>query len=61
MAKSDSEKKEINKFLYFYRVLATVELDVSKAKTLTLIMESADGNIDYDHGTWGDAKFIKDL
>lgn len=38
-----------------------VELDVSKAKTLTLIMESADGNIDYDHGTWGDAKFIKDL
>ncbi|WP_291255448.1 NPCBM/NEW2 domain-containing protein [Fusobacterium sp.] len=41
--------------------MATVELDVSKAKTLTLIMESADGNIDYDHGTWGDAKFIKDL
>lgn len=36
-----------------------VDLDVSKAKTITLIMESFDGDINYDHGTWGDARFIK--
>ena len=28
MAKSDSMKKEINKFLYFYRFLATVNIDL---------------------------------
>ena len=36
-----------------------VDLDVSKAKTITLIMDSYDNNIDYDHGTWGNARFTK--
>jgi len=32
MAKSDSMKKEINKFLYFYRFLATEVANLSKLK-----------------------------
>lgn len=36
-----------------------VEVDLKGVKELALYIDSYDGNIKYDHGTWADAKFIK--
>lgn len=36
-----------------------VEVDLNGVKELALYIDSYDENIKYDHGTWADAKFIK--
>lgn len=36
-----------------------VEIDLKNAKKLALYIDNYDDNIKYDHGNWGDAKFIK--
>ncbi|MBC2856107.1 NPCBM/NEW2 domain-containing protein [Cetobacterium sp. 2A] len=35
-----------------------VDLDISKAKEMTLVMLDGDGDTKYDHGTWGKSKLI---
>ncbi|MPQ43385.1 glycoside hydrolase family 2 TIM barrel-domain containing protein [Clostridium tarantellae] len=37
-----------------------VSIDLTGVKKLTLCVDNLDGNNDYEHGTWGDAKFIKE-
>ncbi|MPQ44254.1 glycoside hydrolase family 2 TIM barrel-domain containing protein [Clostridium tarantellae] len=37
-----------------------VSVDLTGVKELTLLVDSYDGKINYDHGTWADAKFIKE-
>ena len=37
-----------------------VDLDISKAKEMTLVMLDGDGKNKYDHGTWGESKLIID-
>ena len=36
-----------------------VDINVEGAKKLTLIIDQCDGNNNYDHGTWGNARFTK--
>ena len=36
-----------------------IDLDVRGAKEMTLVILDGDGAIKYDHGTFGDAKFIR--
>ena len=36
-----------------------VDINVEGAKKLTLIIDQCDGNNNFDHGTWGNARFTK--